>query len=249
MTARIVPAGERAVQVVLGDRVDPLVNARVHALAQVLRQKPLHGVTEVSCAFCTVYIAFDPAVVAYPWLRLRLWRRLHSLRAVGRTAGRMRVLHVPVCYGGAHGPDLWAVAAHAGLDAGEVIRRHIAPLYTIYMLGFLPGFAYLGGLDEALHTPRLATPRTQIPAGAVGIGGGQTGIYPVASPGGWQLIGSTPLRPYDPARTPPVLYGAGDGIRFHAVDESTYDMLCAQVAAGQWTPDWREEEVAHDAVD
>lgn len=249
MTARIVPAGERAVQIVLGDHVDPLVNARVHALAEGLRHKPLRGVTEIACAFCSVYVAFDPAALPYPWLRMQLWRRLRSLPNTSHMARRIRVLSVPVCYGGAFGPDIQTVVVHTGMGEAEVIRRHTLPLYTIYMLGFLPGFAYLGGLDEALHTPRLATPRTEIPAGAVGIGGGQTGIYPVASPGGWQLIGSTPLRPYDPTRTPPVMYEAGDGIRFYAVDEDAFHALGAQVAAGNWAPEWHEEEVAYGDAD
>jgi KipI family sensor histidine kinase inhibitor len=115
-----------------------------------------------------------------------------------------------------------AVCAHTGFSREEVIARHTAPLYRIYMLGFLPGFPYLGGLDPALETPRLETPRTKIPAGSVGIGGAQTGIYPLESPGGWRIIGRTPLKPYDPDRAEPFLYRAGDSIRFYPVSRDEY---------------------------
>ena len=130
---------------------------------------------------------------------------------------------IPVCYGGDFGPDLAFVAKHAGLTEAEVIRRHTGRDYRIYMLGFLPGFPYLGGLDPRLFTPRLQNPRTAIPAGSVGIGGEQTGIYPVASPGGWQLIGRTPLDLFDPERPP--RYAAGDCIRFTAITAEQFAKL------------------------
>lgn len=132
-----------------------------------------------------------------------------------RFAGRD--IDLPVRYGGADGPDLEAVAAHTGLSPDEVIRRHAAGTYLVYFIGFQPGFAYLGGLDTSLHTPRRAAPRLEVPAGAVGIGGAQTGIYPAASPGGWQLIGRTALRLFDPAQDPPTLLQPGDRVRFVAV--------------------------------
>ena len=131
-----------------------------------------------------------------------------------------RIVEIPVCYGGAYGEDLPFVARHAGLSEQEVITLHSAQPYRIYMLGFLPGFPYLGGLDERLHTPRLATPRTKIPAGSVGIGGKQTGIYPMESPGGWQLIGRTPLTLFAPGESLP--YAAGDSIRFVPVDKAEF---------------------------
>ena len=133
------------------------------------------------------------------------------------------VVEIPVCYGGSYGEDLKDVAAHAGLTEEEVIKLHSSVDYNIYMLGFLPGFPYLGGLDPKLFTPRLDNPRTKIPEGSVGIGGEQTGIYPLESPGGWRLIGRTPLRPSDPAREQPFLYQAGDYIRFVPITAEEYE--------------------------
>jgi KipI family sensor histidine kinase inhibitor len=144
------------------------------------------------------------------------------------------VFHIPVCYGGTFGEDIEDVAAYAGLSIDEVIRRHSAAEYRIYMLGFLPGFAYLGGLDPSIAVPRLETPRIKIPAGAVGIGGSQTGIYPMDSPGGWRFIGRTPVRPYDAGRDPPILYRAGDHIRFVPIDEAAYHKIAGQVEAGTY---------------
>jgi KipI family sensor histidine kinase inhibitor len=132
-----------------------------------------------------------------------------------------------------------AVCAHTGFSRAQIIERHTKPVYRIYMLGFLPGFPYLGGLDAALETPRLATPRTKIPAGAVGIGSAQTGIYPLESPGGWQLIGRTPVKPYDPARSNPFLYRAGDSIVFYPVDAAEYRDIARRVADGTYTADGR----------
>ena len=129
---------------------------------------------------------------------------------------KKKVYEIPVCYGGEYGPDLENIAEHAGLSVEEVIKIHSSRDYLIYMLGFLPGFCYLGGLDERIHTPRLANPRIKISAGSVGIGGSQTGIYPLDSPGGWQLMGMTPVKTYDPEREVPILVEAGDYIRLYS---------------------------------
>ena len=129
---------------------------------------------------------------------------------------------IPVCYDGEFAPDMEDVCAHTGLQREQVIRLHTSRDYLIYMLGFLPGFPYLGGMDERIEAPRLETPRTLIPAGAVGIGGKQTGIYPLASPGGWRLIGRTPIKVYDPDREEPILYKSGDYIRFYPITEEEY---------------------------
>ena len=139
-----------------------------------------------------------------------LWARPLQRQQVGR------LVDIPVAYGGEEGPDLADVAAHCGLSPDEVVRRHGEAEYIVYFIGFQPGFAYLGGLDAALHTPRRAEPRVAVPAGSVGIGGAQTGIYPLATPGGWQLIGRTQLTLFDPKAEPPTLLAPGDRVRFVA---------------------------------
>lgn len=155
----------------------------------------------------------------------------------GNAGGTMRVLRVPCCY---DGQDLVDVAQLAGTGVDEVIRIHSEPVYRIYMLGFLPGFVYLGGLDQRIHAPRLQSPRKSIPAGSVGIGGSQTGIYPMASPGGWRLIGRTPLVMYDPDRQPSVYVKAGDGIRFVPVDAEAYEQLRQEYTSGKRLPEYEE---------
>ena len=149
-------------------------------------------------------------------------------------ASESRIFEIPVCYGGEYGPDLQNIADLAGLTPEEVIKIHSSEDYLIYMLGFLPGFSYLGGLDERIHTPRLANPRIRIPAGSVGIGGSQTGIYPLDSPGGWQLLGMTPVKTYDPGREVPILFEAGDYIRFVPVTEEEYLKIKKQVDEGAY---------------
>lgn len=139
---------------------------------------------------------------------MQTWRHIHGAQDAGRQ------IDIPVIYGGADGPDLDAVARHTGFSAEEVVARHSSAEYVVYFLGFMPGFAYMGGLDPLLATPRHAEPRMSIPAGSVGIGGEQTGIYPLASPGGWQLLGRTPLALFDPANNPPTLLRPGDRVRF-----------------------------------
>ncbi len=148
--------------------------------------------------------------------------------------GKRKIFEIPVLYGGEYGPDLGAIAKHAGLSEDEVVRIHSSQDYLIYMLGFLPGFCYLGGLDERIHTPRLANPRLKIRAGSVGIGGSQTGIYPLDSPGGWQLMGMTPVKTYDPKRDIPILVEAGNYIRFVPVDEEEYRRIEAEVENGSY---------------
>ena len=170
---------------------------------------------------------------------------MQALVRVDARAGetRKRIFEIPVCYGGEYGPDIQNIAEHAGLSQEEVIQIHSSRDYLIYMLGFLPGFTYLGGLDERLHTPRLANPRIRIPAGSVGIGGSQTGIYPLDSPGGWQLMGMTPVKTYDPSRETPILVEAGDYIRFVPVEEEEYLQIKEAVSRGEYQCIVHEEEV------
>jgi inhibitor of KinA len=217
---RLEPLGDQAILAVLGEGIDPAVNDRVHALAAAVRAAALPGLREVVPAYATLAVHYDPERWAGPGGTpyQALARELAGLWARTRAdgAGTGRVVAIPVRYGGEWGPDLAEVAAHCGFSEEEVVRRHTEPEYRVFMLGFAPGFPYLGGLDPALATPRRATPRTRIPAGSVGIAGTQTGIYPLETPGGWQIIGRTSLRLFDPGLPEPCRLRPGDRLRFVA---------------------------------
>ena len=201
-------------------------------MVHLMKEQHIEGVVEVIPAFSSLLVNYDPRVITYSQIRERMEKLLKL--DVKSEESVCRIFEIPVCYGGEYGPDLENIAANAGLTPEEVIRIHSSRDYLIYMLGFLPGFAYLGGLDERIHTPRLANPRIRIRAGSVGIGGSQTGIYPLDSPGGWQLLGLTPVNPYDPQREIPILYEAGDYIRFVPITEEEFRDIRAQVEAGTY---------------
>lgn len=220
---KLLTAGDSSILLQFGNTIDPAINRKIAATVQLMREQHINGVTDVIPAFCSLLINYDPRVISYEQIK----RRMEALVKIDVTAGdtRKRVFEIPVCYGGEYGPDIRNIADHAGMSVEEVIQIHTSRDYLIYMLGFLPGFTYLGGLDERIHTPRLANPRIRIPAGSVGIGGSQTGIYPMDSPGGWQLMGMTPVKTYDPDREVPILVEAGDYIRFVAIDEDEFHRI------------------------
>ncbi len=232
---RFLPVGDCALSVEFANEISEETNAKVRALALALKRENINGVLEWVPTYRALLIYYDPCVITCRRLvfTLRLIVRAVITRGLYTESGK-RTWEIPVCYGGVYGEDLPFVAAHAGITPEEAVRIHSAFAYRIYMLGFLPGFTYLGGLHSRIHTPRLTTPRTRIPAGSVGIGGEQTGIYPIASPGGWQLIGRTPLRPYDPRRETPILFEAGDYLKFLPVDEARYLEIEKQVEAGTY---------------
>lgn len=223
-------AGEECLIVEFHQEISEQINRRVMELAKNLRNRPVLGIVDMIPAYCTLLINYNPLTVSREALISDIKKRLSLPEGKEETVGR--VVEIPVCYGRYFGPDLRSVADYAGLSPKEVIRIHSGRDYRIYMMGFLPGFPYLGGLDQRIASPRLAVPRTKIPAGSVGIGGAQTGIYPLASPGGWQLIGRTPLAVYDPLREEPFLYRAGDSIRFIPIDPEEYYDLRRQSMKG-----------------
>lgn len=224
---RIVPAGDSLTVVEFEARIDPLINARVVWLAHELQVAGIVGVRDVVPTYRSVAVYFDPLRTDYDRLIARLERE------AGRSADRPpeggRPIRVPVCYGGACGPDLPAVATFANMSAEEVVAVHAGTIYRVFMLGFVPGFAYMGIVDVRLAVPRHRTPRLRVPRGSVGIAGAQTGIYPIETPGGWQLIGRTPLEPFDLSRPAPFLFKAGDAVQFVPIDWSEYERLAREV--------------------
>ena len=219
MRAKFQPLGDCGIRIQFGDEISPAINARIRRFGAALDAAPLDGVTEWVCGYAVVTVYYRPWMIGYEDLCAALRQRVIEAEATLSEADlEERVVEIPVCYGGEFGPDLEEVAAWHGLTAEQVIRRHCRPLYRVYFLGFLPGFAYLGGLPASLETPRRAGPRLRVPAGAVGIAGNQTGVYPLETPGGWQIIGQTPLRLYDPRRDAPALLSAGDRVRFAPID-------------------------------
>ena len=229
---KILIEGDSSVLIVFGDAISTEINQRITATVKLIKEQRIEGIVDMIPAFASLLINYNPLVISYSALRRRL-ERILRMEIRGEAAAK-RVYEIPVCYGGEFGPDLDQIAAHAGLTPQEVVDIHSSRDYLIYMLGFLPGFCYLGGLDERIHTPRLSSPRLRIPSGSVGIGGSQTGIYPMDSPGGWQLMGMTPVKTYDPQRETPILVQAGDYIRFRPVDRAEYDAIAAQVAHGTY---------------
>jgi len=215
-----------------GDTIDAAVNDRVHAAAARLQA----GLSDVECvpAYASLLLRFDVTQWQGGDGRFSA-ERLHAAIAAAWDAKSSaqktpREVSIPVWYGGDAGVDLHEVAMHARISADEVVTRHAAALYRVAMLGFAPGFPYLLGLDPALSVPRRSHPRTRVPAGSVAIGGQQTGIYPQALPGGWHLIGRTPMRLFDLAAASPSLLQPGDHVRFRAIDQGEYERLAASAA-------------------
>lgn len=218
---RFKPAGDSAVLVELGDAIDPAINRRVHALAEAinnltLAEEAASPIGEAVPAYSSVLVQYDPLVMDYTLVVDWIQSLLQQLSAAPLVAPRR--VEIPTRYGGECGPDLEFVARSHNLSPAEVIRIHSQAEYTVYLLGFLPGFPYLGGLDERIATPRLEKPRRRVPAGSVGIAGQQTGIYPLESPGGWQLIGRAQVCLFDPLRHPPALLAPGDLLKFVPVE-------------------------------
>ena len=218
----VYPCGDCAVTMQIGDEIGEKINREVVGVLESLRKAAIPGVLELVPTYTSVCIHYDPLVLSYDDL-LKVIGRLENGSAEKMENVAARIVEIPVCYGGEYGPDLAFVAEHNGLTAEEVVKRHSEGVYLVYMLGFLPGFAYMGGMDETIACPRLTSPRTKIPAGSVGIAGAQTGIYPLSSPGGWQLIGRTPLKMFaiDGEKTTFAL-SAGDRVRFVPITEEAY---------------------------
>jgi len=210
---RVVAAGDSVVIAEFEERIDPEINARAVALAQLIRASRLQGLRDVVPSYRSVAVYFDPLRTDYA--RLLSLLEDAAARAISPDVPERKPIQVPVRYGGKEGPDLSFIASRTGLSEDEVVDIHCATTYRVYMLGFLPGFAYMGTVDSRIAVPRRAVPRVRVPACSVGLAGQQTGIYPVDSPGGWLVIGRSLLKPYDPTRRDPFLFQAGDPVCFH----------------------------------
>jgi inhibitor of KinA len=225
---KLTPLGDSAVVVSFGDVIDEAVYRQVQHLANLLERHPIPGLVECVPAFCSVTVVYDPlqlTVTDVAQHLQRLWSLPHDTQP-----SAMDAVDIPVCYCSECGPDLECVADFHGLTVEAVIDLHVSGTYRVYMIGFLPGFPYLGGLSPALATPRKQQPRLQVPAGSVGLAGAQTGIYPVTSPGGWQIIGRTPVSLFNPERTPPTWLQPGNTVRFERISHTTYLSLREDLA-------------------
>jgi inhibitor of KinA len=219
---KLEPLGDSAVVATLGFRIDEATLASVLGLAQAIIAAKRAGITDVVPAYSSVTAFYDPAQFheppgdAYDAVCRFLKSCAQSAKSTSRSAHGRRV-EIPVCYGGEFGPDLPAIAAHCGMSVAEAAALHAGADYLVHAIGFTPGFPYLGGLHESLRTPRLDTPRQRVPAGSVAIGGSQTGVYPVDSPGGWHIIGRTPIVLFSPHKEPAALLKPGDHVRFRVI--------------------------------
>jgi inhibitor of KinA len=225
---RISPAGDAALLLEFTPLIDPAINARAIALAQEIERRCGSAVRDAVVGYCSVTVYFDPLLVDGAWLESEMRTALDEID--GSLTPEPTPVDVPVCYDPEFGPDLADVAAFGGVSIEEVVRLHLERVYRVYVIGFVPGFTYMAEVDPRIAAPRRATPRTQVVPGSVAIAGGQTGIYPSATPGGWNIIGRTPLRPYDPARPQPFAFRPGDAVRFRPVSRDEFESLDAASA-------------------
>ena len=216
-------AGDTGLSVEFGEAIDPDINKKVRTMAAAVKNRKPDGIIEIIPTYRSLLFIYDPVRIKPK----HLMALIEDLESTIDTVGEKDVplIEIPVCYGGEFGPDMDNVKASSNLDSEEVIRLHSQPEYPIYMVGFTPGFAFLGGLNEKLFTPRLKTPRLVVPAGSVGIANNQTGMYPIDSPGGWQIIGRTPLTLFAPQRKKPFLYKAGDKIKFIPISQDQFEQI------------------------
>jgi KipI family sensor histidine kinase inhibitor len=221
--ARFQRASDQSLLIYFGQQISLVAHEHVRKLLRLLELEPIAGIRNLHPAYCSVLVKFDALKWRQEELEQTLKQYLGRLQDVGLPDPRH--VEIPVCYGGEHGPDLNDVSARHGMTAEQVIEMHSSSMYVVYFLGFVPGFAYLGELPEALVTPRLATPRRSVPPGSVGIAGSQTGVYPFATPGGWRLLGRTPISMFRPERNELSVLSIGDRVRFTPISREQFAAL------------------------
>jgi inhibitor of KinA len=231
---RFLPAGDLALSVELGEEISVDVNTRVRALEYLIAQKAVPGVVETVPSYRALLVYYDPSLVGYDALCGQLAELAEQATAAATPPARD--VELPCCYDGELGPDLEAAARRLDVEVEELVRLHAGADYLVYFIGFTPGLPYMTGAPERLTIPRLDTPRVKVPAGSVAIGGIQCCIYPVESPGGFWLLGRTPVRLYDPDAAAPILLKPGDRVRFRRIERREFDDIAARVAAGRYQP-------------
>lgn len=240
MKPTISPVGDRAISIDFGQVIDPTINRHIRQTIERIKELQLEGIIELVPTYCALLVEYDAMLYSYSEICNIIEPTLEE-GMTNTTNELVTVVEVPTVYGGEFGPDLSFVASHNHLSEDEVISIHSGTDYLVYMLGFIPGFSYLGGMDSRIATPRLSSPRTLIPAGSVGIAGEQTGTYPSDSPGGWQIIGRTPVTMYDMSKAQAALLKAGDYVRYEPIDESEFHRIKA--LGTDYVPVIREVEV------
>ena len=240
MKPTISPVGDRAISIDFGQVIDPIINRHIRQTIERIKELQLDGIIELVPTYCALLVEYDAMLYSYSEICNIIEPTLEE--GMANTINELvTVVEVPTVYGGEFGPDLSFVASHNHLSEDEVISIHSGTDYLVYMLGFIPGFTYLGGMDPRIATPRLSSPRTLIPAGSVGIAGEQTGTYPSDSPGGWQIIGRTPVTMYDMSKAQAALLNAGDYVRYVPIDESEFHRI--KLLGSDYVPVIREVEV------
>ena len=240
MKPTISPVGDCAISIDFGQVIDPKINRHIRQTIERIQELKLDGITELVPTYCALLIQYDAMLYSYSDI-CNLMEPLLEPSATDDANERVTVIEIPTVYGGEFGPDLGFVASHNNLSEDEVVSIHSGTDYLVYMLGFIPGFTYLCGMDPRIATPRLSSPRTLIPAGSVGIAGEQTGTYPSDSPGGWQIIGRTPVTMYDMSKEQAALLSAGDYVRYVPIDEAEYNRIKA--LGSDYVPSMYEVEV------
>jgi inhibitor of KinA len=231
---RIEAYGDSGLRIQFGEDISRETNERIRCFCLLLEEKRIPGVIEWIPTYTAVSLIYDPFIMFYDDLKKRIEQTFSELK--GMELPPAKITEIPVLYGGEHGPDLPLIAEKNKLDERVVIDLHTSRDYLIYMMGFIPGFTYLGGMSEKIATRRKSNPRAEISAGSVGIAGKQTGIYPVKSPGGWQILGKTPVKLYDERKESPILLEAGNYIRFVSIGEQEFKNIEQKVIAGSYTP-------------
>jgi KipI family sensor histidine kinase inhibitor len=218
--SRFLLTGDRGLLLEFGDEISAEVNEKVRRMTLAIQAESIEGMIETVPTYRSLLVLYNPLILPADELKKRLIRLEEELKQTSFPDPKLT--KIPILYGGAYGPDLEGVATHLQISPEEVVRLHCSKPYFIYMIGFMPGFPYMGELPDTLITPRLKTPRLSVPAGSVAIAQKQTGIYPMESPGGWQIIGRTPIKLFDPEKDPPALLQMGDLVQFYPITEKEF---------------------------